>query len=189
MLKTNSFIHWAYAALMISIFIVPSDALADGKADFPADPSVNFRQEFTGYRQEAALLNLQLGLDGIRIIDRAKNYPYKKGPEKITILHIWAIECSPSMDGLPSILQLAQEWSRSKQVRIIAMSETMDESRVKEFWTRASRESVAKISLAISEDSRIRDAMQTGVQPLTLLLDQDLSNTPGVCWIIEKSQF
>lgn len=170
MVKSTSFVC---LALTMSTLIFPSYVLADDRPNYSNDTQIDSYQAFTGYRKEVELLNLQLDLNGIKMLDQTGVYPYKKGFERVTIFHIWAIECGISMDGLPSILRLAQEWSNNKHVKVIAVSETLDINRVRDFWLRVSRENRRKMSLAISGDSRIRDTIQTGVQPLTLLLDQD----------------
>lgn len=75
---------------------------------------------------------------------------------------------------MPLLKNIARGWKNEPGVQIVFVSETLDEKVLRDFWFKTNRDRVPETPLTQSIDNRIRDTLDTGKQPLTLLLDQDL---------------
>jgi len=131
--------------------------------------------ELPPIQSEASLLHRRINLDGVRVFEaKTKRWqPYRKGSESLLILHLWAVECAPCIAEMPTLRNIVFGWRDEADLRFLFISETLDEKKLLEYW-RANAERVPAVSLYQNTDNRIRDVLETGKQPLTLLVDQDL---------------
>jgi hypothetical protein len=65
-------------------------------------------------------------------------------------------------------------WQRQPAVRFLFVSETLEADKLTRFWCQDKKAQVPDLNPYQSTDERLRDALDTGKQPLTLLLDRDL---------------
>ncbi len=131
--------------------------------------------ELPPIQSEASLLHRRINLDGVRVFEaKTKRWqPYRKGSESLLILHLWAVECAPCIAEMPTLRNIVFGWRDEADLRFLFISETLDEKKLLEYW-RSNAERVPAVALYQNTDNRIRDILETGKQPLTLLVDQDL---------------
>lgn len=125
---------------------------------------------------ETSLLHRRLDLRGVRAFDSSKNKwgSFKIEDRRLFLVHIWAVECKPCVAEMPLLKSIARGWKADPSVQVVFISETIDAKLLHEFWFQTARDRVPDAPLTQSTDERIRDVLETGKQPLTLLLDRDL---------------
>lgn len=125
---------------------------------------------------ELSLLHRRLDLGGVRALDAKTGRwsPLRVEGARLLVVHLWAVECSPCTAEMPLLKNIARGWKNEPGVQIVFVSETLDEKVLRDFWFKTNRDRVPETPLTQSIDNRIRDTLDTGKQPLTLLLDQDL---------------
>lgn len=124
---------------------------------------------------ETRLLHRRIDLSGVRGFDEKTGHwsPYKKGPEQLLVVHLWDIACAPCISEMPMLRKVVHGWRAHPQVGFLFVSETLDERKLLDYW-RAATERVPRVTLYQNTDDRIREVLDTGKQPVTLLVDQDL---------------
>jgi len=137
--------------------------------------SVSFAEGGDPAALESSLLHRRLDLGGVRIFDadRGKWGPLKHERGKLSVIHLWAVECAPCVAEMPLLKNIAKGWHSEADVRFYMVSETLDEKVVKDFWFKTNKGRVPDTALTQSVDDRIREALGTNKQPVTLILDSD----------------
>ena len=145
--------------------------MAEGVAE--ATPVV---QELGIRRQEASLLNRRLDLGSVRRWDRKQHSwrPLTRGNEQVLVLQLWAVECGPCLAEMPLLRRVVQGWRSKPTVRFLFVSETLDQDALTRYWIKQHASDVPDEDPYQSTDSRLRDALELGTQPVTLILDRDL---------------
>jgi len=125
---------------------------------------------------ESSLLHRRLDLGGVRLFDEDKGKwgPLKPERSKLLVIHLWAVECGPCVSEMPLLKNIIKGWRAETEVRFYMVSETLDEKIAKDFWFKTNKIRVPDTGLAQSVDDRLREALGTNKQPVTLILDTDL---------------
>lgn len=126
-------------------------------------------------RLEASLLHRRLDLGSVRMWDckGQRWHPFRQSKERVLILQLWAVECVPCIQEMPLLRNMVSAWQRETAVRFVFISETLEEDKLTKFWCKDKRGTVPDLNTYQSTDGRLRDTLETGKQPLTLLLDHD----------------
>ena len=138
--------------------------------------SVSFAEGGDASALESSLLHRRLDLGGIRVFDADKDKwgPLKHERGKLLVVHLWAVACAPCVAEMPLLKNIAKGWRSEADVRFYMVSETLDDKIVKDFWFKTNKDRVPDTALTQSVDDRIREALGTNKQPVTLILDSDL---------------
>ena len=141
-----------------------------------ADDAASASGELAVRRQEASLLNRRLDIGSIRRWDRKQRAwrPLVRGAEQVLVLQLWAVECAPCLAEMPLLRRVVQGWRSKPAVRFLFVSETLDQDVLTGYWVKQHASDVPDEDPYQSTDSRLRDVLETGTQPVTLLLDRDL---------------
>lgn len=125
---------------------------------------------------EAELLHTKLDLGGVRryVKDSRSWRPFQQYRAKLLVVHLWAVECTPCVEEMPMLRAMVRAWDDEPAVRFLIVAETLNENKLLEFWLSTAKDRVPAADLLQSTDSRIRDTVAIGTQPLTLLLDPEL---------------
>lgn len=128
---------------------------------------------------EAELLHRRLPLDGLSQWNAASQrfVPLTERPAaKVTVLHLWSPHCVPCVAELPLLQRLLTAWRSEPSVRFLLVAdfgEDSDGSDVVSFVA-SHRGQFPSGPLLRLRDPRLREALSTSIQPLTLLLDEKL---------------
>lgn len=144
---------------------------AAGTIDAP--PAI---QELGIRRQEASLLNRRLDLSSVRRWDRKQGSwrSLSRGNEQVLVLQLWAVECAPCLAEMPLLRRVVQGWRSKPAVRFLFVSETLNQDVLTSYWVKQHASDVPDDDPYQSTDSRLRDILELGSQPVTLILDRDL---------------
>lgn len=141
-----------------------------------ANDAASATGELAVRRQEASLLSRRLDLGSVRRWDRKQRTwrPLVRGSEQILVLQLWAVECGPCLAEMPLLRRVVQGWRSKPAVRFFFVSETLDQDLLTAYWTKQHVNDVPDEDPYQSTDSRLRDVLEMGTQPVTLILDRDL---------------
>lgn len=147
-------------------------ATAPGQAGEPPaagplrpDPELELR------RAESLLLHRQVDLEGLRRLKDGKFSVEIPQPARLTILHVWAVECRPCIEELPLVRKLADSLEQDPQLRFVMVTETTDTKVLLDFLAQSRGELPRSAPQYQSTDERLRKSLQNRSQPVTLLLD------------------
>lgn len=130
------------------------------------------RAELAPDHLESELLHRRLDLTATRRWQRDGGRWVQGGPKaRLLVVNLWAVECQPCVEEFPLLQKLAKAWRKSAEVRFVFVSETLDEKKMQAFW-RFNQDRLPDEDPYQSTDTRLRDALETGVQPLTLIVDE-----------------
>ena len=126
-------------------------------------------------RLEASLLHRRLDLGSVRMWDcKSQRWqPFRQAKERVLVLQLWAVECLPCIQEMPLLRNMVSGWQHETAVRFLFISETLEEDKLTQFWCKDKKGTVPDLNSYQSTDGRLRDVLETGKQPLTLLLDRD----------------
>lgn len=161
------------AGLAAALGLVLSlSATAPGQAGEPPtagllrpDPELELR------RAESLLLHRQVDLEGLRRLKDGKFSVETPQPARLTILHVWAVECRPCIEELPLVRKLADSLEQDPQLRFVMVTETTDTKVLLDFLAKNRGELPRSAPQYQSTDERLRKSLQNRSQPVTLLLD------------------
>lgn len=153
-----------FLAILVCSLIVIGESRQESAA---AEPALS--------QLELSLLHRRIDLSGVRGFDAKTSrwQPYRKGSESLLVVHLWAVECAPCIAEMPILRNIVSGWRDEAELRFLFISETLDEKKLLDYW-RASASHVPSVSVYQNTDERIRSILETGKQPITLLVDQDL---------------
>ena len=142
---------------------------------------LSVRADSATARAETALLHRRLDLRSVRTFDPSsgRTSPYQPSSAPLRVIHLWAVECAPCIAEMPMLRNLINGWRNEPGVQFLLISETLDQEKLRQFWQRAADKVPQVPALYQSTDDRLRDGLQTGAQPLTLLVDSD--------WVIRQA--
>lgn len=148
-------------------------------------------QELELRRGETALLHRRVELDGLLAFSPAQRgwRPAPRVEAPILVVHLWATECGPCVAELATwreFVNAVQRGSLAKQVRFLFVTETYDDDRLAEFVRKRQSDLPALPILRTPEsDRRLRSALQSDQQPITLLVDRKMAVRHAVIGPIE----
>lgn len=127
-------------------------------------------------RIEANLLSRRLDLGGVRTWSQQQHkwLELASPHAALIVLHLWAVECKPCVAELPVLEGLVEGWRSHADAQFLLVSETESEDQLLEFWQHHRAAGSSALPLHQVGDERLRTALETGRQPLTLILDQSL---------------
>lgn len=135
---------------------------------------------------EAQLLHLQLDLSGVRAWDgTARRWQPLAAAEPILVVNLWAVECAPCRAEFPQLRRMVEAWRDQPEVRFLFVSETLSEKELLGYWDGA-RAEVPATAPCQATDSRLRDILGTGRQPVTLILDSQRVVRHAIVGSIER---
>ena len=98
------------------------------------------------------------------------------GDKAVLIVHLWAVDCKPCVAEFPIWQRIVRSFAKDNRAQLgfIFITETLEESRLAEFWQqhRAELPEGSYYQSIDGTDSDIRDVLRTSKQPVTLLLDR-----------------
>lgn len=75
---------------------------------------------------------------------------------------------------MPLLRRVVQGWRSKPAVRFLFVSETLNQDVLTSYWVKQHASDVPDDDPYQSTDSRLRDILELGSQPVTLILDRDL---------------
>lgn len=134
--------------------------------------------ELGARRTEATLLHRSIDLRGTRVWQaRSRRWDERTpGAARLLVVHLWAVDCPPCVAEFPILRDITRAFQRTEpDVHFAYLSETLEEDRLLDFFKRHK----AALPVAESEmyqltDTRLRQALGTTQQPVTLLVDRNL---------------
>jgi thiol-disulfide isomerase/thioredoxin len=130
------------------------------------------------HQAESTLLNRQVP------VRRLSRFDYRGGdwteqsiqiqPGQIVLLHLWAVECKPCLHELPVLTPLLNGLRTNTRVQVLFLAETASRDRLQQFLL-AHRSELPSFPHYQISTPELREALGVESQPLTLLLDSDLT--------------
>lgn len=139
--------------------------LSPGPGPVRPDPELELR------RAESLLLHRQVDVEGLRRVKDGKFSVETPQPARLTILHVWAVECKPCVEEFPLVRKLADSLESDPQLRFVMVTETTDSAVLLDFLAKHRGELPLRAPQYQSTDERLRKSLQNRSQPVTLLLD------------------
>lgn len=146
-------------------------ALLLGWVPKAAFSQTSFPDELSLRRQEAALLHRKIQFAGLRVLKKDTFVEAQVSPARLTLVHLWAVECKPCVDELPTLQSFFAAQQKDPRIRLLLVSETKDTAKLIGF-VQARRGFFPNVELYQILDDGLRASLQNLVQPLTLLVDE-----------------
>ena len=127
---------------------------------------------------EASLLHRRLDLGAVKQWERATDdwHLLALTPKKLYVINLWSVHCAPCKEEFPLLRKMVEGWRSQKEVQFIFIADpphdTEDQELIK-YW-RASAAQLPDEDPCRSTDERIRNTIEAGLQPITLLVDEHL---------------
>ena len=96
--------------------------------------------------------------------------PVEPQTSRLLLIHLWAVECKPCLDELPTLQSFFSAQSQDPRVKVIIASETRDQAKLLDF-IKQHRGWFPNTPLYQVADDTLRSSLQNFSQPLTLLVD------------------
>lgn len=134
-------------------------------------PAIDALQSELRLRQgESLLLHRKVDLSGLRMIQGGQFVNHPLETARLTVVHVWAVECKPCVEELPLLRRMADSFRSSPQIKFVFVSETTDSAKLLAFLASHSAEMPRGDHFQITDGS-LRASLQQNAQPTTLLLD------------------
>ncbi len=146
----------APALLWAALFLAP--ALAD--------------TELEARRIEVSVLHRALDLGGLQMRHAGRWQSRPPAPARLTVLHFWAVECKYCVAELPRLRDIAAAFRGERDLQFLFVTETEEDDELRTFLI-LNREAMPQSPVYRDTDDRLRRALGTSRQPLTLLLDRE----------------
>jgi len=155
------------AAHLLSLLLLasPSAALADTPSSAPVPEELLLR------RQEALLLHRRINLAALRVLRGGELVAAEAPVARLLLVHLWAVECKPCLDELPTLQSFFAAQGQDPRVRVLLASETRDPAKLIDF-IKQHRGWFPSGDLYQVTDDALRSSLQNFAQPLTLLVDE-----------------
>lgn len=147
----------ALAALLLPALLLPAE----------------IEQELGARRLEAGLLNRAVEVRGLRARSpRAGRWSDRAlTPARVTVLHLWAVDCAPCIAELPVLRDIARGYRETEPaVAFHVITETLEEERLTQFL--AAHAALLPPGDVLQTDGRMRQSLQVTQQPITLVVDR-----------------
>lgn len=136
-----------------------------------AEPSPTGQpEELLLCRQESLLLHRRIDLSMLRVQRGQAFAPVEPQTSRLLLIHLWAVECKPCLDELPTLQSFFSAQSQDPRVKVIIASETRDQAKLLDF-IKQHRGWFPNTPLYQVADDTLRSSLQNFSQPLTLLVD------------------
>jgi hypothetical protein len=127
---------------------------------------------------EGALLHRQLDLGAVQSFSRRLQswQPLKLPSARVYVVNLWGVSCRPCLDEFPVLRNMVRAWRSTPEVAFLFIADPPLESiasEVEHFWSKPPV-ALPDVDPCRSSDDRLRRALGSDVQPLTLLLDEQL---------------
>lgn len=154
------------AAVLALALLVPSVA--------GADPTTELQLR----EVEASLLHRRIDLSGVKQWERATDdwHALSLIPKKLYIINLWSVHCVPCKEEFPLLRKMVEGWRSQKDVKFIFIADPphdTEEPELTKYW-RAEAAQLPDEDPCRSTDERIRNMLDSGLQPITLLVDEHL---------------
>ena len=100
--------------------------------------------------------------------------PVSVKPGSFLLVHLWAVECPPCIKEMPMLRGLLEQLSDQKRLRILFISETASRPDLERHLI-ANESTLPQVPQYQSTTAELRRALSVNQQPITLLLDSDLT--------------
>ena len=153
------------AANLLALVLLASPALAEIPPQSPPPEELLLR------RQEGLLLHRRIDLSTLRVL-RGNAFVSAESPQaRLLLLHLWAVECKPCLDELPTLQGFFTAQSQVPRIKVVMASETRDALKLLDF-IKQHRGWFPNGPLYQVVDDSLRASLQNFAQPLTLLVDE-----------------
>lgn len=154
-------------ALALSFLLaVPSAAHADPAAD------LQLREV------EASLLHRRIDLSGVKQWERDTDdwHPLSVVPRKLYVINLWSVHCVPCKEEFPLLRKMVEGWRSQKDVKFLFIADPPHDTEEQELTTywRSAAAQLPDEDPCRSTDERIRNMLESGLQPITLLVDEHM---------------
>ena len=125
--------------------------------------------------QEATLLHRRLPLRELQRQVAGEWRSYTLPTAKLLVINLWSTRCKPCIEEMPFLRRLAAGWRGEHGVRFLFVADPPEENpeaELQAFW-RPRGSPLHGEELLRSSDGALRAALDTGVEPITLLVDSD----------------
>lgn len=129
-------------------------------------------------RSETALLHRGLDISQLQVfrINNREWQPARVADSPVMLIHLWAVECPPCIAELSiwrDIVRAAQRSHFAKHVQFVFVTETYDDAALAQFLEQKKTELPPLPTFRFpASDRKMRSALSTDRQPITLLLDR-----------------
>lgn len=127
---------------------------------------------------ETSLLHRRLDLGGVKQWERATDewQPLSVHAKKLYVINLWSVHCEPCKEEFPLLRKMVEGWRSQKDVKFLFIADPphdTEEPEVVKFW-RATAAQLPDEDPCRSTDERLRNLLEAGTQPITLLVDENL---------------
>lgn len=127
---------------------------------------------------EASLLHRRIDLSTVKQWERATDdwHTLSLIPKKLYVINLWSVHCVPCKEEFPLLRKMVEGWRSQKDVKFIFIADPphdTEEPELTKYW----RDEAARLpdeDPCRSTDERIRNMLESGLQPITLLVDEHL---------------
>lgn len=161
------FVRTARNILLLAFFALATVPLASPAS---AETEAQLRE------MEASLLHRRIDLSSVKQWNAGQDLwrPLSLPPAKLVVVNLWSVHCKPCLEEMPLMRKIVQGWRGNHDVQFLFITDPphdTEEGELEAFWRQPSVE-LPVVHPCRSTDERIRAALKTGVQPITLLLDE-----------------
>lgn len=154
------------------LFAILLEGSPDEASAGPSDTESRLREV------EAALLHKRLDLSSVvrRNAPAGGWEPLELQPAKVYVVNLWSVHCQPCVAEMPLFAKIVRGWGRNSDVQFLFVADPPSDTPVDEverFWQKPPVE-LPKVEPCRTTNDRLRDALEVGTQPITLLLDENL---------------
>lgn len=128
---------------------------------------------------EAALLHKRLDLSSVaqwRQAPAGDWRPLTVPAAKVYVVNLWSVHCQPCIAEMPLLAKIVRGWSGHPEVQFLFVADPPGDTpldEVERFWKKPPVE-LPRVEPCRTTNDTLRDALEVGTQPITLLLDDKL---------------
>ncbi len=103
-------------------------------------------------------------------------HPLTLVPRKLYVLNLWSVHCVPCKEEFPLLRKMVEGWRSQKEVKFLFIADPphdTEEQELTAYW-RSTAAQLPDEDPCRSSDERIRNMLESGLQPITLLVDEHL---------------
>lgn len=127
---------------------------------------------------ETSLLHRRLDLSGVKQLQRttAAWHSLALSHKKIFVINLWSVHCQPCIEEFPLFRKMVEGWRSQSDVQFLFIAdpprETEEEELIK-FWRNLPTQ-LPDQDPCRSTDERLRNILEAGTEPITLLVDEHM---------------